>query len=46
MWLKILLSNKILTGRELLDFQSDLYHMNKKGKIRKNKIINKSIRDE
>ena len=38
--------DKILTGRELLDFQSDLYHMKKKGKIRTNKNVNKPIRNE
>jgi len=28
--------DKILTGRELLDFQSDLYHINKNKKIERN----------
>jgi len=33
--------DKILTGRELLDFQSNLYHMNKKEKFERiNKLIN------
>ncbi len=31
--------DKILTGRELLDFQSDLYHMNKKEKYKRIKLL-------
>ena len=31
--------DKILTGRELLDFQSDLYHMNKKEKYERVKLL-------
>ena len=35
--------DKILTGRELLDFQSDLYHMKKKEKYERIKVLIKQL---